>query len=834
MNNDLKNSYPATDDMAALKQQIAELKKSEAYFRAITHNASDIIFVVNRKGIITYANPSVKRFLGYKPEELIGKSGFTIIIPSDVPRAAMDFGKSLLTRETEILNSFGIRHKDGSIRILEGVGVNLLHDPVVKGFVMNVRDVTDRRKAEQELNTYRKHLENIVARRTAEITEINVQLSKELAERREVEKALKESEEKYRDFIDNAPIGVGIIDMSGKVQYINKRIEELMGWKREEIIGTDGFGLSSFNEDTRFRLIKRFSERIEGDKHRLTEIPIVRKNDAPLWVEVFTTILKKDNVPVGVQAVFVNISERKQAEEALQKSEERFRTMIQQSSDVIVILDKQGRFIYSTPSAKTVFGYSDEEILGKTPLDFAHKDDHEEINKKFQVLLNKTNSGRFLEFRVLKRDGTWCYIEAIGNNLLDYPGINGIVLTIRNITERKKAEDERKAIMERLHRAEKMESLGTLAGGVAHDLNNVLGVLVGYTELLLSDMDDADPLKTYLFSIMKSSVKATAIIQDLLTLARRGVPISEIINLNQVIEDYFQTPEFDRLKFYHPHIKFRQDLDSNLLNVSGSPVHLEKTVMNLISNAVEAITDQGEVTVSTHNCYIGHSDSVIHDVSEGDYVLLKILDNGQGIPAKDLDKIFEPFYTKKVMGRSGTGLGLAVVWGTVKDHKGYIDVQSEPGKGSAFTLYFPATREAAKIHRHTAAIDSYMGAGESILVVDDVQEQREVASNMLARLHYQVTAVSSGEEAVAYFERHAVDLVFLDMLMDPGIDGLETYKQILKINPRQKAILVSGYSETERVKEALKLGASAYVHKPYILEDIGTAIRKALAATAQE
>ncbi len=704
MNKNLKNSKSPENNIAQLKRQIADLQQSEAFFRAITHNSSDIIFIVDEKANIAYANPSVERFLGYKPEELIGKSGFAFILPSDMPRAIFDFGKSLLTRETEIPNSFGVRHKDGSIRILEGVGVNLLHDPVVKGFVMTVRDVTDRRKAQDELETYRKQLEDIVDKRTAEITQVNIQLLNELAERQEIEKALKESEEKYRDFIDNAPIGVGIIDMSGKIQYINKRIEELMDWKREEMIGKDGFGLEELDEESRRRLIERFAARVEGDKPRLMEIPIARKNKPPLWVEVITTILKKDNVPVGAQMVFVNITERKQAEE------------------------------------------------------------------------------------------------------------------------------ERKAMMERLHRAEKMESLGTLAGGVAHDLNNVLGVLVGYTELLLSEMDDTDPLKKHLFSIMKSSTKASAIIQDLLTLARRGVPVSEVVNLNQIVEDFFQTPEFERLNSYHPRVRYHKELDKDLLNVRGSPVHLGKTVMNLVSNAVEAITDEGDVVISTHNCYIDSSACGPHDVQEGDYVLLTIRDSGQGIPPKDIDKIFEPFYTKKVMGRSGTGLGLAVVWGTVKDHKGHIDVASVPGKGTTFTLYFPATQEALKRPSKAATIDSYMGSGESILVVDDVREQREVATNMLSRLRYQITTVGSGEDAVSYLKNHTADVVVLDMLMDPGIDGLETYKRILEINPKQKAIIVSGYSETDRVKEALELGAGAYVRKPYILENIGTALRNTLAA----
>jgi signal transduction histidine kinase/CheY-like chemotaxis protein len=387
---------------------------------------------------------------------------------------------------------------------------------------------------------------------------------------------------------------------------------------------------------------------------------------------------------------------------------------------------------------------------------------------------------------------------------------------------------ERQRLEERLRRAEKMEALGTLAGGVAHDLNNVLGVLVGYSELLLMEIQEGSPLRRHVSNILQSGQRAAAIIQDLLTLARRGVAVSEVVHLNLVISDYFKTPEFEKLKAYHPDVTFRTDLDKDLMNIKGSPIHLSKTIMNLLSNAAEAITDHGEVTILTENRYLDRPMTGYDHIQEGDYVVLRVSDNGKGIRGGDMGKIFEPFYTKKVMGRSGTGLGLAVVWGTVKDHGGYIDVQSEEGKGSAFTLYFPVTREERVSDQKEVSPESYRGRGESILVVDDVKEQRELAMAMLNNLGYRVSAVSSGEEAVAYLKTHRIDLMVLDMIMDPGMDGLETYQKVLEINPKQKAIIVSGFSETDRVKKAQELGAGAYVRKPYIQEKIGLAITREL------
>jgi CheY-like chemotaxis protein len=328
---------------------------------------------------------------------------------------------------------------------------------------------------------------------------------------------------------------------------------------------------------------------------------------------------------------------------------------------------------------------------------------------------------------------------------------------------------------------------------------------------------------------MQSSHRATVMIQDLLTLARRGVVISEVVNLNEVITNYLETPEFEKLKAYHPLVTFKTELGKGLLNIKGSPVHLGKTIMNLVSNASEAISDHGEVTIGTE---IRHLDKPVRgydEVEEGDYAVLTVSDNGMGIPAKDIDKIFEPFYTKKVMGRSGTGLGLAVVWGTVKDHNGYIDVKSEDGNGSTFTVYLPATREELNRDDQKAALAQYMGSGESILVVDDVPAQRDVATSVLTKLGYSVDSVSSGEAAIEYLRTQKADLIVLDMIMDPGIDGLDTYKLILQINPKQKTIIVSGFSETERVSEAQALGAGAYVKKPYLLEKLGMAVRKELA-----
>jgi len=250
--------------------------------------------------------------------------------------------------------------------------------------------------------------------------------------------------------------------------------------------------------------------------------------------------------------------------------------------------------------------------------------------------------------------------------------------------------------------------------------------------------------------------------------------------------------------------------------------------MNLLLNAMEAIAGPGEVIIKTENRYLDKAITGHQTVSEGEYVVLTVSDTGKGIPVAELKSIYEPLYTNKSMGRSGTGLGLAIVWGAVHDHNGYIDVQSREGKGTTVMLYFPATRGKAKEEAQKIPFEQYIGQGESVLVVDDVQEQREVATTLLTQLGYSVNAVPSGKDAVEYLKSNKADILVLDMIMEPGIDGLDTYKRILEVTPHQKAIIVSGFSETDRTKETQKLGAGPYVKKPYLKERIGIAIRDEL------
>jgi two-component system, cell cycle sensor histidine kinase and response regulator CckA len=398
----------------------------------------------------------------------------------------------------------------------------------------------------------------------------------------------------------------------------------------------------------------------------------------------------------------------------------------------------------------------------------------------------------------------------------------------RDVSHRIEAEKKNLELQEKMNRMKKMEAVGLLASGVAHDLNNVLTGIVSFPDLLLLDLPDESPMRDPIKTIKHSGLKAATIVQDLLTLARRNVITFEVLNMNTLVSDFLKSPEFAKLRSFHPDIAFETDLEAGLPHLKGALIHLRKSVMNLVSNAAEAQPGGGRVVVKTRSRYLDCALKGYSDVNPGDYAVLTVEDEGQGIDQQDLTRIFEPFYTKKVMGRSGTGLGMAVVWATVQDHSGYIDVISEKNRGTRIDLYFPLTHENLVSQKAEADPASYMGRGESILVVDDLKTQREIASQILSKLKYTVYAVSSGEKAVVFLKSNAVDLVILDMVMDPGMDGLETLQEIRRFLPEQQVIIASGFAETDRVKTAQAMGTGQYVKKPYTIEKIGLAIRQTL------
>ncbi len=650
-------------------------------------------------------------------------------------------------------------------------------------------------------------------------------------ELQQAQEAVRRSEKLYRILTENMKDVVWIVDTeTRRFRYISPSVERLLGFTPEEMTAAPldravlpaeakyYFGLMR----TRAEAFRRGTGTPDG--FYIDELLSPCKDGSAVLTEVITYFTSNEETGhVEMCGVTRDITDRKRAELALVAAETKFRDLLENIQLIAVMLDRDGNVTFCNNYLLNLLGLSREEVLHRNWFDLSVPEEcRSKVKKIFQTDLRTGTIVPHYENPVVTREGKLRQIIWDNTVVRDTDGrITGTASIGMDVTEHRQMEES-------LRRAEKMEALGKLAGGVAHDLNNVLGVLIGYSGMLLDEMPEESPWRTNAEYILKSSERGASIVDDLLTLARRGVSASKVINLDSITMAFLKSPAFEKLKSDHPDVAFKTCLDPAVLNMKGSPVHLEKTLMNLVYNAAEAITGAGEVFIMTENRYLDRPVYGFDEIPSGEYAALTVSDTGSGIAAADLSKIFEPFYTKKTMGKSGTGLGLAVVWGTVRDHKGYIDVWSEEGRGSTFTLYFPVTREAsARDQRNKIPVAQYRGHGETVLVVDDVEGQRAFTTAVLLRLGYQVHAVSGGEGAMEYLKNHNADVMVLDMIM-AGMDGLETYRRVLEINPKQKAILVSGFSETERVKEAQRLGAGAYVRKPYLPERIGVALRDEL------
>lgn len=627
---------------------------------------------------------------------------------------------------------------------------------------------------------------------------------------------LLKSSELYHTLFENANDAIFIMKDYTFIE-CNNRTLKMYGCSREQIIGKPPSYFSpEFQPDGRSSLdkaIEKMQAALNGNP-QIFEWLHCRMDRTPFYAEV-----SLNHIPslgkTALQAIVRDITERKMAESALKESEEKFRRIAERAFDVIVTVTPDGTLTYVSPSVERIFGYKPDQLLGKNAFKFVKESEAMEVAELF----NQISQGRYIERKCLhlrKADNTWADVEINAVPMLKNDSVYGGQAIIRDVTETKR-------LQELESRAQRLETAGKIAGQVAHDFNNLLGPLVAYPELIRDMLPENHPARTFIDDMETASNKIANLNQQLLTLSRRGHYNQEVFNLNplinQAVKDIGKLPES---------VTVELDLAPDLMNIKGGSAQVYRVIMNVLTNARDAVGNTGKIVIKTENVYIDKTLIGYTRVLKGEFVKVTIADTGNGISPENIQKIFDPFFTTKTTDKKrGSGLGLSVVDAVMNDHGGYIDLTSNVGQGTVFYLYFPTTHEAV-----SEVIDAdIVGGNESIMVVDDDDTQRTVLNNLLGRLGYRVSTCESGEQALEILKDNPHDLLILDMVMPEGIDGAETYRQALRTNPSQKAIIVSGFSETGRIREARAMGASAFVKKPINMKSLASAVRKALDTT---
>lgn len=654
-------------------------------------------------------------------------------------------------------------------------------------------------------------------------------LEKELLKPRLVDKALRESEQWFRNMFNAGPFALVLFDAQGNTVWINQAEIDLFGIvDPEEVLRLNLFEDADFPDEAVKTLkagnIIRFVTSFNFEDVRKSKIYHTAKSGKLfLDVSIAPIRLAGNGKPSGYLCHTADITERMQAEKALRKSEEKYRLLVKNLPSIVYRGFKDCSVEFFDNKIQALTGYSKDDFnLKKIKwFDIIVQEDIDTAKKSFIRAL-KTDKAYIREYRIKTRSENVLWIQERGYIVCDDQGqieyVSGVFF---DVTDKKLSEKALRESQEQLQHAQKMEAVGTLAGGVAHDFNNLMMGMLGNLSLILYNMDPEHPYYDNLQNIEKLIKNGSKLTNQLLGYARKGKYEVKPIHLNQIIKESCET--FGRTK---KEIKIHKALAKDLAMVSADETQIQQVLLNLYINAADAMPGGGDLFLTTKNVTHSIIQDKAYDIKPGDYVWLKVVDNGIGMDAETAERIFDPFFTTKDMGQ-GTGLGLASVYGIIKGHGGYIDVDSEKGHGTSFSIYLPASNSLAKTLPEIPG-NIYMGS-ETILLVDDEETVLEVSVQVLEKLGYTVLAAQSGKEAIEVYRenKHKIDLVILDMIM-PDMSGGETYDQLKKINGNIKVVLSSGYSINGQASDILGRGCIGFIQKPFSMKDLSQKLKDVL------
>jgi len=774
-----KTNEQLTREIEERRRAEEKLRKSEGRYRTILESIEDGYFEVDPTGNFTFFNDALCRIAGYPRDELMGMNNRDYTTPATAKEMYRVFSKTYQTREPARIVDYDIFRKDGSTRTLE-LSASLMTDSTGKpaGFRGVVRDVTERKQAEE---------------------------------------ALRESEERYRSLFQNNHTVMLLIDPeTADIVDANPAACSFYGWGHEELTKKKISDINTLTEEQVFQEIERAES--EQKQHFFFRHRLARGETVD--VEVFSGPITLNGKKL-LYSIVHDITERKQAIEALRASEEKYRTVLEANPDPVVVYDIEGEVVYFNPAFSRVFGWSLGERLGKKMDHFVPTDNWPETEMMIdRVLAGESFSG--VETHRYTSEGNIIPVSISGAVLRDMDSNPvGSVINLRDISEQKNLERQ-------LQQAQKMEAVGTLAGGIAHDFNNLLQAIQGYTELLLMRKEEGESGWRELQEVIRAAKRGAELTQQLLTFSRKVESKRKPLSLNQEVGELRELLERTIPKMIDVEFK----LADNLKVVNADSVQLKQVLMNLAVNAKDAMVEGGSLVIETKNVTLDQEFCRRYaEVKAGDYVLFSISDTGHGMDKGTLEHIFDPFYTTKEVGK-GTGLGLAIVYGIIKNHEGYVMCYSRPQEGTTFRIYLPAM-EAETLKMETVEPPEpeafAQGGNETILLVDDEVFIRELGVDVLGQAGYTVLTADNGESALELYrqEQSRIDLVILDLIM-PGMGGSRCLRKLLELDPQAQVVIASGYSPDGPTKGALEAGAKGFLSKPYDTRELLQLVRKIL------
>ncbi|NLH49523.1 MAG: PAS domain S-box protein [Myxococcales bacterium] len=790
MLDDSKSREQLLRELREAHRRIAELEQAEQDLAMIFQMSLDLVCIADiNTATFLKINPAFQDVLGYSEADLLGRPFLEFIHPDDV-------AKTIEVIERELKAGRRVVHFENRYRAADGVYHHL--------------EWTSHPKAEQG---------------------ITFAVARDITDRIQAEKALRESEVRFKGLVEQSPFSIQIMDETGKTIQVNQEWERLWGATLDDL---EKYNMLEDPQLAEVGILPFIKQAFAGESVVLPAVEYsaekILGKGCTRWVQARAFPVRDEAGKIReVTLVHEDITDRKRVEEALRESEKRFRLLVQNSNDVIQILDRYGIPIYTSDQITRLLGYSPEELNGVSAFDGIHPDDLPMIRDTFAKGLQVPGAVRKAEYRYRHKNGNWVHLETIGSNLLHDPAVQGIVLNIRDISERAKADQEQRKLQDQLQQAMKMEAVGRLAGGVAHDFNNLLTGISGNVQLALLDLKPNDPLAETLAEIGKAAESAGALTRQLLAFSRKQLIEPRVLDLNELISSMHKM--LGRL--IGEDIELRIILGEGLDAVKIDPGQFEQILVNLAINARDAMPDGGNLLIETAGVELDEEYCRAHSYPRaGKCVMLAVSDTGFGMSEETKAHLFEPFFTTKEKGK-GTGLGLATIYGAVKQAGGNIEVYSEEGRGTTFKIYLPRIEEKAEKLERDGLPREIPGGDETVFLVEDEELVRKLAIKVLKRLGYKTLHADSGGDALVIAEQYPapIHLLLTDVVM-PGINGRQLAERFAKIHPETRVLFSSGYTEDIIAHHGMIDKGLHFIGKPYAPRALAKAIRKVLDETA--